>query len=150
MSGVGELYQELILEHNRSPRNYRRMDDATGHAEGRNPLCGDQLSVWVKLEGGLVADASFQGFGCAISKSSASLMTAALKGRTRAEALRMFEQFQGLVTGALPPEAARDDLGKLAVFSGISEFPVRVKCATLAWHAMKAAMAGSAQSVSTE
>jgi nitrogen fixation NifU-like protein len=150
MSGVGELYQELILEHNRSPRNYRRIDDATGHAEGRNPLCGDQLSVWVKLEGDLVADASFQGSGCAISKSSASLMTAALKGRTHAEALRMFEQFQGLVTGALPPEAARDDLGKLAVFSGISEFPVRVKCATLAWHAMKAAMAGPAQSVSTE
>jgi nitrogen fixation NifU-like protein len=150
MSGVGELYQELILEHNRSPRNYRPMDGATGHAEGRNPLCGDQLSVWVKLEGDLVADASFQGSGCAISKSSASLMTAALKGRTRADALRMFEQFQGLVTGALPPEGARDDLGKLAVFSGISEFPVRVKCATLAWHAMKAAMAGPAQSVSTE
>lgn len=150
MSGVGELYQELILEHNRSPRNYRRMDEATGYAEGRNPLCGDQLSVWVKLDGDVVADASFQGSGCAISKSSASLMTAALKGRTRAEALRMFEQFQGLVTDALPPEAARDDLGKLAVFSGISEFPVRVKCATLAWHAMKAAMAGSAQSVSTE
>jgi nitrogen fixation NifU-like protein len=147
---IGELYQDVILEHNRSPRNYRPMDDATGHAEGRNPLCGDQLSVWLRLDGDIVADASFQGSGCAISKSSASLMTAALKGRTRAEALRMFEQFQGLVTGALPPEAARDDLGKLAVFSGISEFPVRVKCATLAWHAMKAAMAGADRSVSTE
>src|SRR5688572_3574413 len=144
---IGELYQDVILEHNRSPRNYRPMDDATGHAEGRNPLCGDQLSVWLKLDGDMVADASFQGSGCAISKSSASLMTAALKGRTRAEALRMFEQFQGLVTGALPPQAARDDLGKLAVFSGISEFPVRVKCATLAWHAMKAAMAGADRSV---
>ncbi len=150
MSGVGELYQEMILEHNRSPRNYRRMEDATGHAEGRNPLCGDHLSVWLKLEGDVVADASFAGSGCAISKSSASLMTAALKGRTRTEALRMFEQFQGLVTGVLPPEAARDDLGKLAVFSGVSAFPIRVKCATLAWHAMKAAMAGAGQSVSTE
>jgi nitrogen fixation NifU-like protein len=150
MSSVGELYQELILEHNRSPRNFRAMDGASGHAEGRNPLCGDQLSVWLKLEGDVVADASFQGSGCAISKSSASLMTAALKGRTRAEALRMFEQFQRLVTGALPPEAARDDLGKLAVFAGISEFPVRVKCATLAWHAMKAAMVGAGPIVSTE
>ena len=147
---IGELYQELILEHNRAPRNFRPMHDATGHAEGRNPLCGDQLSVWLKLDGDVVADVSFQGSGCAISKSSASLMTAALKGRKRAEALRMFDQFQGLVTGALPPEAARDDLGKLAVFSGISEFPVRVKCATLAWHAMKAAMAGADGSVSTE
>lgn len=147
---VDELYQELILEHNRSPRNYRRMDDATGYAEGRNPLCGDHLSVWLKVDGDVVADATFQGSGCAISKSSASLMTTALKGRTRAEALRMFEQFQGLVTGALPADAPRDDLGKLAVFSGISEFPVRVKCATLAWHAMKAAMAGAARSVSTE
>jgi nitrogen fixation protein NifU and related proteins len=147
---ISELYQELILEHNRAPRNFRPMPDATGHAEGRNPLCGDQLSVWLKLDGDVVADVSFQGSGCAISKSSASLMTAALKGRKRAEALRMFDQFQGLVTGALPPEAARDDLGKLAVFSGISEFPVRVKCATLAWHAMKAAMAGADSSVSTE
>lgn len=150
MNGVSELYQELILEHNRSPRNYRQMEDPTGHAEGRNPLCGDQLSVWLRLDGDVVSDASFQGSGCAISKSSASLMTAAVKGRTRAEALRMFEQFQALVTGALPPEAARDDLGKLAVFSGISEFPVRVKCATLAWHAMRAAMAGAERSVSTE
>jgi nitrogen fixation NifU-like protein len=147
---VSDLYQELILEHNRSPRNYRRMDNATGYAEGRNPLCGDQLSVWLRLDGDVVADASFQGSGCAISKSSASLMTAALKGRTRAEVQRMFEQFQGLVTGAVQPDAAPDALGKLAVFSGISEFPVRVKCATLAWHAMKAAMAGTDRSVSSE
>jgi nitrogen fixation protein NifU and related proteins len=150
MSGVSELYQDLILEHNRSPRNFRRMDDATGSAEGRNPLCGDQLTVWVKLDGDRVADASFQGSGCAISKSSASLMTAALKGRTRAEAIRMLEQFQAIVTGRLPAAAERDDLGKLAVFAGISEFPVRVKCATLAWHAMKAAMDGADRAVSTE
>ena len=150
MSGVSELYQELILEHNRAPRNFRRMADASGHAEGRNPLCGDQLAVWVRLEGDRLADVSFHGSGCAISKSSASLMTAALKGRTRAEAERMAEQFQRLVTGTLPADAARDDLGKLAVFAGIADFPVRVKCATLAWHAVRTARAGSDRCVCTE
>ncbi len=150
MTGVSQLYQDLILEHNRTPRNFRPMEDASGHAEGRNPLCGDHLSVWVKLDGDRLADVSFHGSGCAISKSSASLMTAALKGRTRGEAERMFERFQTLVTGALPADAARDDLGKLAAFAGIAEFPVRVKCATLAWHALRAALAGSDRSVSTE
>jgi nitrogen fixation NifU-like protein len=150
MTGVSQLYQDLILEHNRTPRNFRPMEDASGHAEGRNPLCGDHLSVWVKLDGDRLADVSFHGSGCAISKSSASLMTAALKGRTRSEAERMFERFQALVTGALPADAARDDLGKLAAFAGIAEFPVRVKCATLAWHAVRAAVAGSDRSVSTE
>lgn len=150
MSGVAALYQELILEHNRSPRNFRQMDDATGSAEGRNPLCGDQLTVWLKLDGDRVVDASFHGSGCAISKSSASLMTAAVKGRSRSEALQMFDRFQAVVTGAMPAAAAHDDLGKLAVFSGISAFPVRVKCATLAWHAMRAALSGSDKSVSTE
>jgi nitrogen fixation NifU-like protein len=150
MTGVSQLYQDLILEHNRTPRNFRPMEDASGHAEGRNPLCGDHLSVWVKLDGDRLADVSFHGSGCAISKSSASLMTAALKGRTRGEAERMFERFQALVTGALPANAARDDLGKLAAFAGIAEFPVRVKCATLAWHALRAALAGSDRSVSTE
>ena len=149
MSGVSQLYQDLILEHNRTPRNFRPMEDASGHAEGRNPLCGDHLSVWVKLDGDRLADVSFYGSGCAISKSSASLMTAAVKGRTREEAERMFDRFQALVTGALPADAARDDLGKLAAFAGIAEFPVRVKCATLAWHAMRAALAGS-DCVSTE
>jgi nitrogen fixation NifU-like protein len=149
MSGVSQLYQDLILEHNRTPRNFRPMEDASGHAEGRNPLCGDHLSVWVKLDGDRLADVSFHGSGCAISKSSASLMTAAVKGRTREEAERMFDRFQALVTGALPAGAARDDLGKLAAFAGIAEFPVRVKCATLAWHAMRAALAGS-DCVSTE
>jgi nitrogen fixation NifU-like protein len=150
MTGVSQLYQDLILEHNRTPRNFRPMEDASGHAEGRNPLCGDHLSVWVKLDGDRLADVSFHGSGCAISKSSASLMTAALKGRTRGEAERMFDRFQALVTGALPADAARDDLGKLAAFAGIAEFPVRVKCATLAWHALRAALAGSDRSVSTE
>jgi nitrogen fixation NifU-like protein len=150
MTGVSQLYQDLILEHNRTPRNFRPIEGASGHAEGRNPLCGDHLSVWVKLDGDRLADVSFHGSGCAISKSSASLMTAALKGRTRGEAERMFERFQALVTGALPADAARDDLGKLAAFAGIAEFPVRVKCATLAWHALRAALAGSDCSVSTE
>lgn len=150
MSGVSAVYQELILEHNRSPRNFRPMPDASGHAEGRNPLCGDQLAVWLKLDGERVTDLSFHGAGCAISKSSGSLMTTALKGRTRAEALQMFERFQALVTGRLPPDAARDDLGKLVVFAGIAAYPVRVKCATLAWHAMKAALSGSAPAVTTE
>lgn len=150
MSGVGQLYQDLILEHNRAPRNFRPMEDASGHAEGRNPLCGDHLQVWLKLDGDQVADLSFHGAGCAISKSSASLMTTVLKGRSRAEALRMFDRFQALVTGKLSPDAARDDLGKLAAFAGIAEFPIRVKCATLAWHAMKAALAGSDESISTE
>jgi nitrogen fixation NifU-like protein len=150
MTGVSQLYQDLILEHNRTPRNFRLMEDASGHAEGRNPLCGDHLSVWVKLDGDRLADVSFHGSGCAISKSSASLMTAALKGRTRGEAERMFERFQALVTGALPADAARDDLGKLAAFAGIAEFPVRVKCATLAWHALRAALAGSERNISTE
>jgi nitrogen fixation protein NifU and related proteins len=150
MSGVSQLYQELILEHNRAPRNFRSMADASGHAEGRNPLCGDQLSVWVKFDGDRLADVSFHGSGCAISKSSASLMTAAVKGRTREEAERMFDRFHALVTGSLSVDVARDDLGKLAAFAGIAEFPVRVKCATLAWHAMRAALAGSDRSVSTE
>jgi nitrogen fixation protein NifU and related proteins len=149
MSGVSQLYQDLILEHNRTPRNFRAMENASGHAEGRNPLCGDHLSVWVRLDGDRLADVSFHGSGCAISKSSASLMTAAVKGRSREEAERMFDRFQALVTGALPADAARDDLGKLAAFAGIAEFPVRVKCATLAWHAMRAALAGSDR-VSTE
>ncbi|HEU5259997.1 MAG TPA: SUF system NifU family Fe-S cluster assembly protein [Gemmatimonadales bacterium] len=149
MSGLGELYQEVILEHNRSPRNYRRMDATDRHAEGRNPLCGDQLTVWVKLDGDVVSDVSFEGSGCAISKSSASLMTTAVKGKTRAEVLRLFERFQELVTGRLAPDGARESLGRLAVFSGISEFPVRVKCATLSWHALRAALAGT-EAVSTE
>ena len=145
-----ELYQSVILDHYKKPRNHGRPAGAELDAEGVNPLCGDQLSVWVKLDGDRLADVSFHGSGCAISKSSASLMTAALKGRTRGEAERMFERFQALVTGALPANAARDDLGKLAAFAGIAEFPVRVKCATLAWHALRAALAGSDRSVSTE
>jgi nitrogen fixation NifU-like protein len=151
MSELSSLYQDVILEHNRAPRNFRTMEAGARHAEGRNPLCGDRITVWVKLDGDVVSDVSFQGSGCAISKASASLMTTAVKGKSRAEVNRLFERFHAVVTGAAPPEAAREELGKLAVFSGISEFPVRVKCATLSWHALRAAlMSASPETVSTE
>lgn len=142
MSGeLDDLYQGVILDHNRNPRNFRPLDDATTHAAGNNPLCGDELTVWLRLdEADRVAEASFVGKGCAISKASASLMTQAIKGRTRAEALALFERFHQLVTGDLPAGAPRDGLGKLTVFSGVSGFPTRVKCASLAWHTMKAAL----------
>ncbi len=146
MTGTSALYQDVILEHNRAPRNFRRMDDADRHAEGRNPLCGDQLTVWLKLDGDVIADVSFHGSGCAISKASASIMTAAVKGKTRTEVRRLFERFHEVVTG----KGHREDLGKLAVFSGISSFPVRVKCATLPWHALNAALEQGADQVSTE
>jgi nitrogen fixation NifU-like protein len=146
---LNELYQNVILEHNRSPRNYHAMDDADHKAEGHNPLCGDRLMVWVRLEDDVIQDASFQGSGCAISKASASLMTTAVKGRTRREAEELFGRFHRLVTGALDPAEA-ETLGKLAVFSGVSEFPVRVKCASLSWHTLKAALDAPGLTVSTE
>ena len=151
MMELSALYQDVILEHNRSPRNFHRMDDADCHAEGRNPLCGDQLTIWIKLNGDRVSDVSFEGSGCAISKASASLMTTAVKGKSRAEIDQLFHQFHEVVTGkaALPSESRRE-LGKLAVFSGISSFPVRVKCATLSWHALKAALEQGTGAVSTE
>lgn len=150
MTGTSALYQDVILEHNRAPRNFRSMEDAHRHAEGRNPLCGDELTVWLKLDGDVIADVSFQGSGCAISKASASIMTAAVKGKTRAEVRRLFERFHEVVTGKPASERSGEDLGKLAVFSGISSFPVRVKCATLSWHALNAALEQGADQVSTE
>jgi nitrogen fixation protein NifU and related proteins len=139
MSSLAELYQNVILEHNRSPRNYRVMDDADRRAEGDNPLCGDQLIVWLKLDGDIITDVAFQGLGCAISRASASLMTAAVKGKSRQEAEDLFERFHHMVTGK-PESAAPETLGKLAVFSGVSGYPTRVKCASLAWHTLKAAL----------
>lgn len=141
MSGLAELYQNVILEHNRSPRNYRVMDDADRRAEGNNPLCGDHLTVWLKLDGEVISDVAFQGLGCAISRASASLMTAAVKGKSRQEAVELFERFHRLVTGS-PGSADPETLGKLAVFSGISAYPTRVKCASLPWHTLKAAIEG--------
>jgi nitrogen fixation protein NifU and related proteins len=141
MSSLSELYQNVILEHNRSPRNYRAMEGADRKAEGHNPMCGDQLTVWVRMDGDVIGDVSFRGAGCAISKASASLMTAAVKGKTREQAEALFERFHRLVTGTLPAGES-ETLGKLAVFSGVSEFPVRVKCASLSWHTLKAALDG--------
>ncbi len=149
MATLSGLYQELILDHNRAPLNYRRMEDANRRVEGNNPLCGDRLTVWLKMEGDVIRDAAFQGSGCAISKASASLMTAAVKGKTRAEAEELFGRFRSLVTGSLEPGQA-ESLGKLAVFSGLAEFPVRVKCASLSWHALKAALDEPDAVVSTE
>jgi nitrogen fixation protein NifU and related proteins len=142
------LYQETILEHNRRPRNYRTLDGATGHAEGTNPLCGDHVSVWVRREGDQVAEATFQGQGCAIAKASASLMTAAIAGKSANEAEALFDRFHAMVMGQEAPDPS---LGSLKVLSGVSKYPIRVKCATLAWHAMKAALHGPASApVSSE
>lgn len=149
MSQTDALYQEIILEHNRKPRNFREMPDASRTIEGRNPLCGDALTLWVKLENDAIADVSFKGQGCAISKASASLMTAAVKGKTRAEAEALFERFHQLVTGTLP-ESEQRDLGSLRALGGVSKFPLRVKCASLAWHALHSALASNANEVSTE
>jgi nitrogen fixation NifU-like protein len=149
MTALNDLYQSVILDHNRSPQNYRVMSDANRQAEGHNPLCGDRLRVWLRLEGETIEDVSFQGSGCAISKASASLMTAAVKGKTRAEAVALFERFHQLVTGQSDPTRA-ETLGKLAVFSGVSQFPIRVKCASLSWHALKAALDQPGETVSTE
>jgi nitrogen fixation NifU-like protein len=149
MATLDSLYQDLILDHNRAPQNYRQMEDANRRVEGNNPLCGDRLTVWLRLDGDVIADAAFQGSGCAISKASASLMTSAIKGRTRAEAADLFDRFQRLVTGSLPAAEAKS-LGKLLAFSGLSQFPIRVKCASLSWHAMRAALDQPDAVVSTE
>jgi nitrogen fixation NifU-like protein len=148
MNDLRELYQEVILDHSKRPRNFREMEGASGKAEGFNPLCGDKATVYVRLEGDVVKDVSFKGAGCSISTASASMMTEALKGKTRAEAEALFERFHALITRGRSEETALD-LGKLAVFSGVGEFPVRVKCASLPWHTVKAALRGEGQ-VSTE
>jgi len=149
MTRLSALYQDVILDHNRSPLNYRRMENANRRVEGNNPLCGDRLTVWLRMEGGVIADATFQGLGCAISMASASLMTSAVKGKTRAEAEALFNRFRRMITGSGEP-AETESLGKLAVFSGVSEFPIKVKCASLSWHAMKAALDEPDAVVSTE
>jgi nitrogen fixation protein NifU and related proteins len=143
------LYQELILDHNRRPKNFRVMEHADNEVVGHNPLCGDQLTLWLKMDGDTIADVSFQGQGCAISKASASLMTTTVKGKTRAEAEVLFDKFHDLVTGKLDDAHARE-LGSLRAFGGVSKFPLRVKCASLAWHTLKSALHGEGQVVSTE
>lgn len=140
MAALRELYQEVILDHNKNPRNFRVMEDATKKVEGYNPLCGDHYTVFVKLEGDVIRDVSFEGTGCAISKSSASVMTSVVKGKTIAEAEKLFEAFHRLVKGELNGATSLDELGKLAAFAGVSEFPARVKCASLPWHTLHAAL----------
>jgi len=144
---VDDLYEATILDHSKRPRNCHPMQDATRQAEGYNPLCGDKLKLYLKMEGDIVKDVSFVGSGCAISTASASLMTESLKGKTREEALKMLDKFHELLTTAT---AVSKDLGKLVVFCGVREYPARVKCATLAWHTLKSALDNSGDPVSTE
>jgi nitrogen fixation NifU-like protein len=148
MSELDDLYQEVILDHNKRPRNFRRLEEANRTAEGFNPLCGDQITVYLLVQDGLIRDIGFQGSGCAISKASASLMTSTLKGKSEHEAEALFGRFHDLVTSDAPADP--DALGKLAVFSGVREFPARVKCASLAWHTLRAALAGERQTATTE
>jgi nitrogen fixation NifU-like protein len=153
MSDLRELYQTTILDHGRKPRNFGKLETANRQAEGYNPLCGDQLTLYLEVEDGVVKRAGFEGSGCAISTASASLLTEAVQGRTVEEVMALFERFHQLVAGEVEvdPLAGRDaGLGKLSVFSGVREFPMRVKCATLAWHAMRSALAGEGGTVKTE
>ena len=148
MADLRELYQEVILEHSKAPRNYRELPAANHKAEGFNPLCGDHFTLYLDLDGDTIRDIGFQGSGCAISKASASMMTQSVKGKSKQEAEKLFSEFHKLVTGQA--NGNHVDVGKLAAFSGVSEFPVRVKCATLAWHTLHAALEGKQDAVSTE
>jgi nitrogen fixation NifU-like protein len=150
MSELTDLYQQVILDHNRRPRNYGKLEGANRHAEGFNPICGDHLTLYLRLNGDVIDDLRFEGEGCAISKASASLMTEGLKGKTTAEAEALFERMHELLTGNGDAEAQAAELGKLAVFSGVREFPARVKCASLSWHALHSALEGDETPVSTE
>ena len=152
MPELRDLYQEVILEHSKAPRNYKEPAHTNHKAEGYNPLCGDRFTVYLEMDGDTVRDIGFQGAGCAISKASASMMTQSVKGKTKAEAQKIFARFHDLVTGHSHEtlEEMQAELGKLAVFSGVSEFPMRVKCATLAWHTLEAALEGKQEKVSTE
>jgi nitrogen fixation protein NifU and related proteins len=147
MSDLSDLYQEVILDHNKRPRNFRAIESPTHRAEGYNPLCGDRLNLYVQVDGDIITDVAFQGTGCAISKASASLMTDAVKGHTVGEARELFQRFRTVVT--TPPDQPVEDLGKLSVLAGVREFPVRVKCASLAWHTLNAALERE-QQASTE
>jgi nitrogen fixation NifU-like protein len=150
MVDLGDLYQQVILDHNRSPRNFRVMEDADRVADGDNPLCGDKIKVYLKLTGDVIEDVSFHGSGCAISQASASLMTTSVRGKSSADADELFRKFHAMVTGAAQGQPDRKELGKLAAFSGVREFPARVKCANLAWHTLHAALKQQMESVSTE
>jgi nitrogen fixation NifU-like protein len=150
MSDLRELYQEVILDHNRKPRNFHALATANRRAEGDNPLCGDRIRLDVELADGVIRDVGFQGSGCAISRAASSLMTTAVKGKTEAEANRLFERYHRMLTADGEADGSAEALGKLAVFAGVREFPSRIKCATLAWHTLRAALAGRPGAVSTE
>jgi len=150
MSDLRELYQTTILDHNRKPRNFQVPEGANREADGYNPLCGDKVSIHLLLEDGVVREVGFQGSGCAISTASASMMTEAVKGKTKAEALALFQRFHELVTAPPTGPAETDGVGKLVVFAGVREYPMRVKCATLAWHTLKSALQGSGETARTE
>ena len=149
MSELSELYQQVILDHNKKPRNFRKLETANYSAEGYNPLCGDHLTVYLDLENDLVKDVGFEGSGCAISKAAASMMTQAVKGKSKEHAENLFKEFHLMVTGELNEETEENNLGNLKIFAGVREFPVRVKCATLPWHTLHAALNKETQ-VSTE
>ena len=149
MSELSELYQQVILDHNKKPRNFRKLETANHSAEGFNPLCGDQLTVYLNLEDDAVKEISFEGSGCAISKAAASMMTQAIKGKSKQEAEQLFSEFHQMVTGMLDEENTQNGLGNLKIFSGVRDFPVRVKCASLPWHTMHAAL-NEKEKVSTE
>jgi nitrogen fixation NifU-like protein len=149
MSELSELYQQVILDHNKKPRNFHKLETANRSAEGYNPLCGDQLTVYMQLEDEMVKDVSFVGQGCAISKAAASMMTQSVKGKSKQEAELLFDEFHRMVTGELDEEATPHHLGRLTIFSGVRDYPARVKCASLSWHTMRAALHGQ-EMVSTE
>jgi len=149
MSELSDLYQEVILDHNKNPRNFRVIENAEHTADGKNPLCGDALRVYVAMDGDKITDVAFKGAGCAISKASASMMTQEVKGKTREEAEELFNEFHRMVTGDLDIETDENDLGNLRIFAGVLEFPARVKCASLSWHTLNAALHGD-EIVTTE
>ena len=142
MSELSELYQQVILDHNKKPRNFRRLETANRSAEGYNPLCGDQLTVYLEMEDEVGKEVSFEGSGCAISKAAASMMTQSVKGKTKQEAETLFDEFHRMVTGELDADATPNGLGRLTIFAGVRDFPARVKCASLSWHTMHAALLG--------
>ncbi len=150
MPNLRKMYEQVILDHNKAPRNYGPMEGADAHAEGYNPLCGDQFTVYLKMDGDRITEVSFEGAGCAISKSSASIMTTLIEGKTRAEAGALFEHFKEMVTSEPDTPLDEEALGKLKVFSGVRQFPIRVKCATLPWHTVLSALEGKEETVSTE
>ena len=150
MTELNDLYQQVILDHNKRPRNYKKLENPTNQSEGFNPLCGDRIHIYVQLDGDAVQDISFEGSGCAISKASASMLTETVKGKSKAEIQEIFEKVHRMLTAAPQADVDTSGLGKLAAFSGVREFPVRVKCATLAWHTLNASLQGKPEPVSTE